>query len=181
VQGPAAAASYQAAANLMNVPNPVLLGLCNVVPQRAAERSATRGPFQAWRAMLGLLALGALPVLLYYAAVATVPTLALTTLYGGASPYAGLGSIIQLMSIAWAISYLPEMVCSYLHGIDGSHLALIVNTAGVAAALLVGIPATLSLGLAGSCLALVIAALVRTVAALLILARIRADERAVPA
>ena len=50
VGGTAAAASFQAALNVVNLTNPVILGLCNVIPQTAARAQQSGGNAEAWRA-----------------------------------------------------------------------------------------------------------------------------------
>ena len=48
--GPAAAASFQAVLNVVNLTNPIILGLCNIIPQSVARARESGGNAAAWEA-----------------------------------------------------------------------------------------------------------------------------------
>jgi O-antigen/teichoic acid export membrane protein len=121
--------------------------------------------------------IGAPPTFGYYAVALALPGLVLSLFYGAASPYASLTLAVQILVVAWAMGYVADMTCSYLHGVDAARLALIINALGAVAAVLLALALTRMYGLTGGCLSLVGANLVRLAAAHYIQTRIIADER----
>jgi O-antigen/teichoic acid export membrane protein len=163
-------ANYQAAQNLVMAANPILLGLCNVIPQAAARGKKVAGVAEAWRASRGYILLGAIPIFAYYALLLAWPQGGLTLLYGAASPYAALGLTARIMAAAALIAYVAEMICSYLHGLEAAQIAMRINMYGLVASILLGLPLTLAWGLTGSCIGLLASSIVRSFIAVQILA-----------
>jgi len=176
--GIAAAGAFQAVLNIVNLTNPILLGLCNVIPQTAARAQQIGGNSEAWRAVRVYILMGAPPTFTYFALIALVPWLPLTVLYGANSPYTSLTLAVQVLALAWSIGYFAEMICSYLHGVRRARLALITNLCGLLA-LVVLAPNLIKLyGLVGACLALTVANLVRLAAAAYVQKRVSSDAYA---
>ena len=171
--GAVAAALFQAILNVLNMANPVILGLCNIIPQAAARAGRGR---QAWRAACAQILLGIPPNFLYNAGVFAASEFVLHVFYGQMSPYLELSLPLRILAIAFAVSYGVEMICSFLHEIDALHLALIINAIGLIPALILVYPFTSMFGLVGSCATLVVANAARLIASLLIMARTTADE-----
>jgi O-antigen/teichoic acid export membrane protein len=174
--GPAAAASFQATLNVINLANPVILGLCNVIPQTAARAQQSGGNAGAWRAARIYIFMGVPPILGYYALVILAPALFLRIFYGANSPYLALTLDLQVLALAWAVSYATDMTCSYLHGVNGARLALVINTYGLIAAGAIALPLIQTYGLMAGCFALLGANLVRLAASYHIQRRITADD-----
>jgi O-antigen/teichoic acid export membrane protein len=174
--GAAAAASFQAALNVVNLTNPVILGLCNVIPQTAARAQKSGGNGEAWRAARVYMLMGVPPIFGYYAIVLLVPGLILRIFYGAASPYVALTLDLQILALAWAVSYATDMTCSYLHGVNGARFALVINMFGALAVAVLAFPLIRTYGLAAGCAALLGANLVRLAASYHIQKRITADE-----
>lgn len=174
--GAAAAASFQAAINIVNLANPIILGLCNVIPQTAARAQQLGGNAEAWRAARVYMLIGVPPTFGYYALVLVAPSLLLGIFYGAASPYVSLTLAVQVLVVAWAIGYATDMTCSYLHGVNGARLALVINSLGALSAVVLALPLTQRYGLTGGCLSLLAANLVRLAASHHIYRRITADE-----
>lgn len=174
--GPAAAASFQAALNVVNLANPITLGLGNVIPQAAAQ-GRLQGDRSAWTASRAYVLVGVPPLFLYYAAAFLVPAAILSTFYGAGSPYTDLTEAVQILAVAWAVAYAADMICSFLHGVDAAKSAFAINVAGAATAFVIGIPLVLTWGLVGGCVALALSNLVRTGFAFLTLTRMVTNER----
>ncbi len=174
--GAAAAASFQAALNIVNLANPIILGLCNVIPQTAAQAQTSGTNRDAWRAARVYMLIGVPPTFGYFALVFLAPTLALGLFYGWSSPYATLSLPVRLLVIAWAIAYAVDMVCSYLHGVNGARLALVINGIGATVAVLLAVPLTQSYGLTGACVAMLGANVVRLLASQYIQRLVISDE-----
>ncbi|WP_181832706.1 oligosaccharide flippase family protein [Bosea caraganae] len=174
--GAAATASFQAAHNVINLANPILLGLCNVIPQTAA-RKFQDGYGTAWLAARPYALAGALPILLCYGVLLVAPELVLHLLYGAGSAYAGLVLPIRILAAGALLGYSADMVCSYMHGVDAARLALLINGLGTFAALSLFLPLATHFGVAGACGAVLASSFVRLIASQWILSRMIADGR----
>lgn len=163
LSGPAAAAGLAACMNIVNLTNPVLLGMGNIVPQAASRAAAAR--VDAWRAVGGYIVAAAVPVVLYSAAVVALPELTLRTFYGDGSPYAAHAVALQLLIAVNLAGFPVECVVAYLHGITRVRHATAINLAGAATAVLLAYPCIRLFGLPGGCAALLAANLVRLVVA----------------
>jgi O-antigen/teichoic acid export membrane protein len=108
--------------------------------------------------------------------VLVAPWLLLTIFYGTGSPYVTLTLAVQILVLAWAVAYAADMTCSYLHGVNGARLALVINSLGAVSAFVLVLPLTQRYGLTGGCLALLAANLVRLAASHHIQRRITAHE-----
>ncbi|WP_332692932.1 hypothetical protein [Bosea sp. (in: a-proteobacteria)] len=174
--GAAATAAFQAALNVVNLANPILLGLCNVIPQAAARKSA-EGYRAAWKAARDYALIGTLPLLPCYAVLLSAPDLVLLLLYGADSLYLTLSLPIRILAVSWLLGYSADMICSFMHGVDSARLALLVSAAGTLAAAALFLPLTHRFGLVGSCIALGGSNLVRLLTAHWFLTRMIAHGR----
>ncbi|AWN38216.1 lipopolysaccharide biosynthesis protein [Methylobacterium radiodurans] len=175
LSGAALTAQLQASHNLVNLMNPLVIGLCNIIPQTAA-RAHARGKEEAWRAARPFALSGAPVALLFFCVLFAAPEPVLRLVYGPASPYLGLAGPVRLLAIAAIAAYATDMVCSYFHGVEAARQALVVNAAGTLATFAAAAPLTLWLGLNGACAALVLASLVRLLLSQLLLRRLIAAD-----
>lgn len=173
--GAALVAGFQAALNVVLVVNPVLIGLCNVVPQMVARDARQGGARHAWQASRATMALGAAPVLAFYGLAAVWPQPILAVLYGHDSPYVALTLPVRIMAVASVLGFAVELVNAFLHGLQQTRLAMRINGVGLAATALLGLPLTAALGLTGSCVGMAGAGIARVVAASRVLAGVLAD------
>ncbi len=177
--GPAASAMFQAAMNLLNVANPILLGLSNVIPQVAARAlrrpdepapdpdgaEARRCRARSWQAVRPYLLTGLPIVFAFYGLVLAAPGPALRVLYGAGSEYLALTAVVQILAVAAMLAYGADMLSSFLHGINAPRAALGVNIGGAVVVLALAVPAVRLFGLTGSCVALAAASAVRLLGA----------------
>jgi O-antigen/teichoic acid export membrane protein len=147
-------AQFQAAGNVANVVNPILFGLCNIIPQTAA-RASDEGAYKAWRVTMQYASLGLVPIAVYQAFVIGNPDLALRILYGTNSVYVGAAFGVQILASAFLLNYACEMICGYMYGINEGRTALVINIAGNLFLALLAIPLVMIFGWVGGCLALV--------------------------
>ncbi len=173
--GAAAAASFQALLNVLNLANPVIQGLGNIIPQTAA-RARADGDGTEWSTARTYMLLGVPPIFLYYAVAFIASEFLLRVFYGAASPYVELSLALRILAVAFVANYGVEMICSFLHGIDAPRLALAINIIGLGVALVAAFPLTSMFGLAGACVALVVANVARLAASLYIVARATGNE-----
>lgn len=174
--GVAATASFQAAMNVVNLANPILIGLCNVIPQTVA-RKFQEGYDAAWHAVRPYALAGALPIFICYGIVVVAPEFVLHLLYGNNSAYLGLNLPLRILAAASLLGYSADIICSYMHGVDAARHALFINLTGTAAAAILFFPLTLGHGLVGTCAALAVASVVRVVVSQSMLSRMIANGR----
>lgn len=175
--GPAAAGAFQAALNLVNVTNPIILGLGNVIPQAAAQ-AHNGGKLKAWRAAQSYALFGLPPIVVFYAAISAHPEFFLALLYGATSPFVSLGLPVRILVASCVFAYAGTMICAFLHGVDASRIALAINLIGAVAAVFSAFPLISAFGIAGACAAMTVSNAFRSIAAFFTLIRITADDRA---
>jgi O-antigen/teichoic acid export membrane protein len=180
LHGPVAVAPFQAALNVANVANPLLIGLCNIIPQTAAQ-AHSKGKRQAWLAARPFILVGIPPAFLYCALVLIAPTLVLQVMYGSGSPYIEHTDAVRLLILAWIVSYAADMTCSYLHGVDAPKVAFRINALGAVMAFVLAVPLVMKLDLIGACIALLAASVARLAVSQALLSRLFANERLHPA
>ena len=178
--GPAATAACQAALNLMNASNPVMIGLGNIVPQAAAEGSGA-GLGHAWRTVLRYASLGVPLILGYSVVVLAFPHLALRLLYGAASQYTGLSLAVRLLITSNLVGITTDFIVWFLQGIRMIQYAVGINLAGALAMLIFAFPLVELHGLTGGCVAMIGANCMRLIFARRLLTRMIAREPANPA
>ena len=169
------AAQFQAALNVIMIVNPVLIGLCNVIPQVVARECRQGGARQAWRVSRLQIALGAAPVFAFYGLSMLWPEPILAALYGHGSPYAALTFPVRLMAAAAIPGFATEMVNAYLHGLQRTRLSMGINAAGLAVAACAGVLLTMAFGVAGGCLGIACANFARVAVASRVLSGVLAD------
>jgi Na+-driven multidrug efflux pump len=175
--GTAATASLQAALNIANMINPIIIGMGNAIPQVAAHAYRTEGAIGASRAAYGYVLFGLGPMLLISAVTVLMPGLLLRAVYGPSSPYLSAAIGLQLLAVAGVLDYIAEMISKTLLGVQAGRLASVVNVVAFAAAAVLAFALVGPLGVLGACLALLIANLVRAIGALIAIAWLIADEK----
>jgi O-antigen/teichoic acid export membrane protein len=162
--GAAATASLQAALNIANLMNPVILGIGNAIPQAAAQAYLSGGVAAAGSTARGYILFGLPPILAICVGGLLAPEILLRLLYGAASPYLDVSLSVQLLVVAGAVEYVAEMISKTLLGVQRGRLAFKVNVVGITATVLT-LPLIIPLGVVGACLGLAIAYSVRLVCA----------------
>jgi O-antigen/teichoic acid export membrane protein len=149
--GIASAAALQAALNVVNMANPLLISLGNIIPQ-AVARANRQGPAEAWRAARSYAYL-ALPFFLGYAAlVLAVPEPILRLFYGAGSGYTDLATVLRLLVLGALLGYAADIVVSFLHGVVALRLATFINAVGLLATIVLSWLLVGQFGLVGGCL-----------------------------
>ncbi len=158
--GPAAAGAFQLALNLVNVVNPVVSGVCNMVPQFAA-RALGFGYRAAWRASWPAIGTGVPLVVGFVAVLALAPGAALSLVYGARAEPSLLVAPIRILAVAALFSYASNTACAYLHGVLGGRDALLVDVVSTLATAIMG-PLLVGLdGLEGACVAFALSFAIR--------------------
>ena len=180
ISGPAATGGYQACANIVNLSNPLILGLGNVIPQVASSASM-QGNAHAWRTTRGYALIAAPPIVLYTVAVLAAPMHVLRLFYGSNSAFLALGWPIRLLILGGLANFAIEIVSAFLHGIASVRRAAKINMIGLIAIAIVAGPLIGFFGLVGGCAAVLLANLVRLAVARWELAQVTAPAAPVPA
>lgn len=178
--GAAAVASFQAAVNIVNLSNPVMLGLCNIIPQTASQAS-TQGSAHAWRATRAYIFLAMPPILAYSAVLLIAPEQVLSIVYGTGSEYLGMSLAVRLLVVAALVGYAADVVVSFLHGVSAVRLAFFITAIGALATAVLAVPLIGVLGVIGNCLTHIGANVARLVAARQVLVRLLGQTRTSPA
>lgn len=124
--GRADLAALQAVVTVVNVVNPIVTGVCNIVPQTVA-RAAREGTASAWKATRAYVMFGLAPTAAYAVVAAVAPDLLMRTVYGAESPYLADVMAVRIMAIGLVLNYGAEMVCAFLHGLGAPRLAWLMN------------------------------------------------------
>ena len=175
--GTAATASLQAGLNIANMMNPIIFGIGNAIPQVAAHAHRTEGVSGAWRAASGYVLFGLGPIVIICAAILLMPDLALHLAYGPTSPYLAGALSLQFLATAGLLDYIAEMISKTLLGVEAGRAASTVNVLAVAVAAGLAFALIGPLGVAGACLALVIANLVRMIGGAIAITMLVGSER----
>jgi len=158
--GPAATAGLQAAVNIVNLSNPLILGLGNLIPQIVAGARG-RGLTEAWRVARTYTLIAALPIAVYSLLICLWPADVLRLFYGNGSDYLGLELALRLLVINTLLGFYVESVLAFLHGASLVGRAAEVNLYGTLCVVLLALPAILLFGIVGGCLALIAGNLLR--------------------
>lgn len=174
-EGAMAVATYQAVVNIVNVTNPMVFGLCNIIPQTAAA-ARPKGLQAAWHASRQYGLLGMPPTFGYYFLALIVPQVVLQIFYGSGSAYADQTYAARLLLLAWCLSYVGDVICAYLFGIVFASHALVVNAFGTVAVAALALPLSAAFGVPGACIAVLAANGARAAGAVFSLRRILAGD-----
>jgi O-antigen/teichoic acid export membrane protein len=166
-------AEFQAALNVANLANPILFGLCNLIPQTAAASNS--GVAGAWRATRHYAAFGFPPIAIYYAFLIVSPGPMLWLFYGSGSGYLQVGMAVQILGAAYIFNYASEMICSFLHGINSARNVLTINLLGIAIAIVTFLFVFPSVGWMAAAVAIAVSNCVRLIVAFTSLKRLVSD------
>jgi O-antigen/teichoic acid export membrane protein len=166
-------AEFQAALNVANLANPILFGLCNLIPQTAAASNS--GVAGAWRATRHYAAFGFPPIAIYYAFLIVSPGPMLWLFYGSGSGYLQVGMAVQILGAAYIFNYASEMICSFLHGINSARNVLTINLLGIAIAIVTFLLVFPSVGWMAAAVAIAVSNCVRLIVAFTSLKRLVSD------
>ncbi len=169
--GPAGVAVFQAALNIVNLSNPVMLSLCNIIPPTASQ-ARQGGLAAAWRASRLYAFLAAPPLLAYGIIVVAVPDLMFRLLYGADSPYLEFTMELRLLVLATLLGYAADVVAAFLHGVSAIRLVFFIACIGALTTLVLAVPLIGGFAVIGVCLTHIGANLARLVASWLVLARL---------
>lgn len=158
--GTAQTAGFQAAANVVNLSNPLIIGLGNLIPQ-AAAMARVRGETEAWRTARHYALLAAPAIIVFSGIVLVAPEMVLRLLYGAKSEYLSAVVPLRIMALVNLSGFAIEIVLSFLCGIARIRLAFGVNFAGMVATVVLAPPLIGAFGLGGGCAALLLSNVAR--------------------
>lgn len=160
--GPSTVASLQAALNVFFLLNPLLFGLCNLLPQVTTRAYAHGDKRAAWRVAQSYMLVALLPTLSYLAFVLAFSPFVLRVFYGEGSPYLTLGPILPILAVFTGATMMAELIICYFFGVREARITLWVNSFSFIAVAILAVPLCKAFGfLAGASLALATGELVR--------------------
>jgi O-antigen/teichoic acid export membrane protein len=176
MDGPAAAAAFQAVSNVANLANPIAFGLSNIILPVVAQAYASGSMRDAWAAARNYIIVGATLLSLFVIPVMLMPRTVLVLFYGADSPYTHLEQPVVVMVLAVAISSIADMMSMFIFGVGAGKVAVWMNgiSLGVVALLL---PFLGSDGVAACALILGAAKVVRLIAGTYIVGRMLSSEQ----
>lgn len=178
--GPAAAGAFQLILNVVNVTNPITIGLSNVIPQ-AAARGQSAGARAAARLSGAYLAAGLPFVGALGLAMILLPGPILSVAYGQTAPDPSLLEGVRIMAGGAMFGFVAAGMCAHLYGTGDGPIALAGDAASSVAVLVSMLPLIGSLGLVGACLAAALGLLVRAAWMIAFVLRRLAEDRHRPA
>lgn len=147
---------------ILGVIHPVLFGISSLIVP-AASRALLRGPRAAWRVGIKYTLLGSVLVAPYYLLVAAIPVVVLRVFYGTGSPYEDLTLALRMLVVCHAVDFLGTMLGGLLGGMGHSRWFFIANLAGMIATAAVSLPLTVLMGINGTLIGAIVAAVARLV------------------
>jgi O-antigen/teichoic acid export membrane protein len=175
LDGPAAAAAFQAVLNIANLANPIAFGLSNIILPAVAQAYASGSMRSAWGAAQIYIVIGAMLLSLFAIPVMLMPHTVLTLFYGAASPYQHLGQAVIAMVLAIAINSIADMISQFIFGVGSGKVALWMNGISLGVAVLL-LPFVGLGGVVGCALALGAAKVIRLVVGSCIVAQMLSPE-----
>jgi O-antigen/teichoic acid export membrane protein len=175
VDGPAAAAAFQAVLNVANLLNPIAFGLNNIILPAVAQAYTAGNMRSAWRAAQTYIIIEAALLSFFVIPVILMPHTVLVMFYGADSPYAHLEQAVGVMVLAVAVHSIAEMMSTVMHGVGSAKLAVGMNGISLVSVALL-LPFVGLHGVLGCALVLCAAKVVRLIAASYIVARMLSFE-----
>jgi len=127
MDGPAAAAAFQAALNVANLANPIAFGLSNIILPAVAQAYASGSMRDAWAAAQTYIIIGAALLSFFVIPAMLMPHTVLELFYGANSPYTHLEQAAVIMVLAIAISSIADMLSMFIFGVGAGKVAVWMN------------------------------------------------------
>ncbi|MBR0874905.1 hypothetical protein JQ633_31425 [Bradyrhizobium tropiciagri] len=173
--GLATAAAFQAVLNVVNLANPIVFGLSNIILPTVTQAHVAGGLRNAWRAARPYIIIGGTLLLFCVIPVTLMTHTVLVLFYGPNSPYAHLEHAVDLMMVAVAMNAVAELISTYLHGVGSAKRAVWMNGISFAVVALC-VPLVGLHTVAGCALVLCVARVVRLIAGCWTVARMLSSD-----
>ena len=150
--GPIAVAGYQALLNLVGIANPVIFSV-NTALIPAVARNAAQGYVAARKTALRMgLQYGSL-LLPCFIALAVMPSFVMAHVYGKATPYLYLATLLPLFIAAYAIQYVATVIGAYEGGMSRPQSYFKVQAVSTVALAALAVPLVRLHGICGAVIA----------------------------
>ena len=174
--GTAMAALVQAVFNMLNVMNPLIFSVQNLILPAAARANATSGIEEARRLVWRRTLQGALILSPYYLLLLAFPTFALEIYYGADSPYHALGFALQIYTLFHILNYITTAPKLLLSALKRSRQVFYAEIPPTVALIVVAMPLTAVFGFFGAVAGSIFEGFSRLIANLLYARRIAEIE-----
>ena len=131
MDGPSAAAAFQAVLNVANLANPIAFGLSNIILPAVAQAYASGSMRSAWTAARTYIVIGATLLSFFVVLVMLMPHTVLVLFYGADSPYAHLEQAVVVMVLAIAVGATTNMMSQFIFGVGAGKVAVWMNGIGL--------------------------------------------------
>lgn len=170
-RGPQAAASFQAALNILGISHPLMYGIGNVVVPASARAAQEDGPGSGWSAAKRYGRLGLWVLLPYALILFFFPQKILHLFYGSRGSYVSEYNVLRILLLAGVCTYLFGVITAFLNGMKRPGLVLLAEVWGLAAAVFISVPMAIAFGLWGATVGLLVLLLARLGTGYLLLGR----------
>lgn len=147
------AARLQAMILILGLMHPIMFGISNILLPAVSRANATIGFEDARRTGLSYGGLGGGIILPFFLVILIFPGTVLLLFFGEDSPYLNLEQELRLLAIAYMFIYSSQVIAGMLNGVRRVPAGFLAQSAGVTAAILIGIPLIVQWGVLGACIA----------------------------
>lgn len=150
-------ASFQAAANVLGMTNPIMTSLTSVlIPAVAIGASTLQSAAAVLRTMIFQRTVSFMGLFLFVIAIVIIwPKPILAMMYGANSSYTTLDTPVRILSVAYLCFFSTTFCTAILNGLGHPKLTLLANAAGTLVVLIAGIPTIHLFGVNGASAAMV--------------------------
>lgn len=179
-------AGMQAAANLLNLANPVLFGVCGLIVPAMAAVHLRDGAVAATRVGTKYALLGISVSATYFILLMAAPHLMLGLFYGFGSIYVNptMEWVLRLMAFAYLVFHAGQLTMAMLNGLEQPRRSFVAQVFGFGTEVGIAVPITAWKGLLASAWVSIIPSSTQFVVALILLRRSvkkqKADRSHVP-
>ncbi len=166
-------AKYDATGNLLRITNPISTGIAGLIVPAAAKANRVDGITAAFRSAASFGMQGGVLLLPYFIVLLIVPSKCLAFFYGNSSIYAQEGTLIRLYVVAYALTYLVNVLVALLNAMELNRSVFWSQMINVGLAICVGLPLAISGASFGAVAGTVCIVLARAAVMLWILWKIR--------
>jgi O-antigen/teichoic acid export membrane protein len=171
---------FYAIVSMVRLANPLAFAVASLVVPNAARVRRLHGMHHAKRVMQRFTLLGALGLIPYLGLLLLLPQTSIAMFYGQGSEYLGYGLTLRLLSVATALSYASICLSAFLNAVEHSRDSFVAQASCAAAFLLIAMPLTAVLGLAGAAMGWLIALAIDVAVNTYFIGRLPSEQRSAP-
>jgi O-antigen/teichoic acid export membrane protein len=153
-RGSAAAAEYQAVANLLGVTHPVMLSVGNLIIPSIAVHGGTLSVVTARRIAISRSTPYGAILLPFFLILFVMPSGVLQLVYGSGSTYLDLEAPLRWFVFAYMLFFVANVIGGLLYGVQRTRHNLFAQAIGTTTAIIIGAPLAYTIGVKGAAMGL---------------------------